>query len=929
MKQFLKIITFFAVLLLFSDLSAAQYRKIVVGSYLTQQDADTALKKLQEHLDQNREIFQLEKQEGFEFVARESGKYFIISAEPFENRDILQRVLDYVREAHPDAFVNKIKPDDLVFKKTQKAQEEISYPIVTVDLSEKQAAVSESVTPKKPKVQEPIKEPLQPPKPNLNSAQVSSDIAPKPLQSTEKITQDLPQTPTIEAKSDDIALATDAKESAKTLGYVLAGTILLLIIATFLLYLSRREHKNIQNKYYIKQQELDACRSSMMQKEVFLAKISHELRTPMNAIIGLSHIVLQTDLSQLQSENISKIKYSGELLLDIINDILDLSKIGAGELKIEKVTLNINDVLDHVSNMVAIDAKRKGLELIFDIDKNVPSRFIGDPLRLGQILINLLSNSVKFTKKGEIDLHIYKVSQENHKVLLEFKITDTGIGMTGSQISKLFKSFSQADDSTSRVYGGTGLGLSISKQLVEMMGGGIRVESQPGRGSTFIFNIELEVEDPENKRHYRLPSKSFMGKKALLIDTNTKSISSLSKMLEYFHYSVQTMPIIEEAENLLETVTYDIIFIDEQKLSSYALDRIKKLKEKKIIKIVLIESLYNQTENSIKRYREIDRYLLKPFNQQSIFNIILELYGEKQSQKGDKINISKEDLRKLKNKHILVAEDNEINQRVLTGLLDGTGIKITIAENGKEVISELHKNPKFDLILMDISMPIMDGYEASQAIREYHEYDAIPIVALTANSMEEEIEHAISCGMQGYIGKPLSVDTFYEKLLDILGKGIDQREAFKINDNSFSPSKKTKKFVQKKVIEKKVIEKKAVEKSLESATDALLHVNEGIERCGGDEELYRALLNDFSEMYSDSVNVLETICDEKRYRDGKQFAHDIKGVSANIGAMELSSFAAALEEAFLRENQSNYSLLIKNYQEGLKRILLEIQELES
>lgn len=909
MKQFLKIITFFILLFLFSDLSAAQYRKIVVSSYLTQHDADKALAKLTDALDQDREIAMLEKQEGFAFVARASGNYFIISAEPFEHRDVLQRVLDAVREFHPDAFVNRIKLQDLKIEKKKRLEKEVDYPVVTVDMTqESESAAQES------KVEEKISKTSQSKVP-----QAPLDLSEKKASTAEKITQKLPQIPDTAVISDDLSLATNVKDSAKTLSYVLAGTVVILIVAIFLLYLSRREQKNMQNLYAKKQKELDVCNNNMMQKEVFLAKISHELRTPMNAIIGLSHIVLQTDLSQLQSENISKIKYSGELLLDIINDILDLSKMGAGELKIEKVPLNINDVLDHVSNMIAIDAKKKGLELIFDIDKNVPSRFIGDPLRLGQVLINLLSNSVKFTKQGEIDLHIYKVSQDNHKVLLEFKVTDTGIGMNASQISKLFKSFSQADDSTSRVYGGTGLGLSISKQLVEMMGGGIRVESQPGHGSSFIFNIELELEDPDNKRHYRLPSKSFMGKKALLIDTNTKSISALSKMLGYFHYSVQTMPIIEEAENLLDTVAYDIIFIDEQKLSSYALERIHKLKEKKIIKIVLIESLYNQTENSIKRYKEIDRYLLKPFNQQSIFNIILELYGEKQSGKSTKNTVSKDDLRKLKNKHILVAEDNEINQRVLTGLLDGTGIEITIAENGKEVIETLHKNPKFDLILMDISMPIMDGYEAAQAIREYHEYDAIPIVALTANSMEEEIEHAISCGMQGYIGKPLSVDTFYEKLLDILGKDSGQREAFKISDSSFKPSEKIKESAPEK----------AVQETPESTSGSLLHVSEGIERCGGDEELYKALLHDFSEMYSDSVNVLETIYEEKRFHDGKQFAHDIKGVSSNIGAMELSSYAAALEQAFLRENQSNYSLLIKNYQEGLKRVLSEIENFES
>jgi CheY-like chemotaxis protein/HPt (histidine-containing phosphotransfer) domain-containing protein len=482
--------------------------------------------------------------------------------------------------------------------------------------------------------------------------------------------------------------------------------------------------------------------------------------------------------------------------------------------------------------------------------------------------------------------------------------------MTSAQIAKLFKSFSQADDSTSRIYGGTGLGLSISKQLVEMMGGGIRVESQYGRGSSFIFNIELELEDPENKRHYRLPSKSFMGKRALVIDTNTKAISSLSKMLEYFHYSVHVMPIIEEAEALMDEVPFDVLFIDEQKLSKYAVERIKKIKEQRFFKVVLIESLYNQGKNSLNRYKEIDRYLLKPFNQQSIFNIILELYGEIQSKKSDKSKITKKDLMDLKDKHILVAEDNEINQRVLSGLLDGTNIRLTFAENGKEVIAELHKNPKFDLILMDISMPIMDGYEASKIIRDYHEYELIPIIALTANSMDDEIDHAIACGMQGFIGKPLNVSIFYEKLLEILGKDSGQREAFKINNNSF----------QSKNVPK--IEKKKQEPQVYKSLNTI----EGIQRCGDDEDLYKALLLDFSEMYADSVSVLESIVLEKNFSDGKQFAHDIKGVSANIGALELSSCAAKLEDGFLREDKSNYAIFIKNYKEALKHTLDDIQQ---
>ncbi len=890
-----KVLLLLLSLVLFSSLNASDLRKIVIGSYLSQKDADAALNKLNRYLDKNKEIAKYSDEEGFEFIARASGKYFIISAEPFRDRAVLNTVLNYIKKRHHDAFVNRIKDADLKkynrkYKKKQSKELKKAKELEKIKLAEEEKAKKLA----KAKELEKIK---------LAEEEKAKKVKVKKTE-PQKIKK---STEPREKKSKNIFSTEKLLDT--TLFYVLMGTVLFLLVAMVLIYLSRRENKLLVKKIKEKDDEIRYCQSTINHKEVFLAKVSHELRTPMNAIIGLSHIVLQTDLSNLQKENISKIKYSGELLLDIINDILDMSKMDAGELKIEKVELNINDVLDHVSNMVAINAKSKGLELIFDIDKDVPSHFIGDPLRLGQILINLLSNAIKFTKKGEIDLHVYKISQDNNKVYLEFKVSDTGIGMTSAQIAKLFKSFSQADDSTSRVYGGTGLGLSISKQLVELMGGGIRVESQYSRGSSFIFNIELELIDPGNKRHYRLPSRTFMGKRALIIDTNTKAISSLSKMLEYFQYSVQTMPVIEEAEAILNEFEFDILFIDEQKLSKYALEYIRKLKEKRKIKIVLIESLYNQGDNSTKRYDEIDKYLLKPFNQQSIFNIILELYGEHKSKITNKHKIIKDELKKLKNKNILVAEDNEINQRVLIGLLEGTDIKITIAENGKEVISELQKYPKYDLILMDISMPIMDGYEATQIIRKSHEYDDIPIIALTANSMESEIEHAISCGMQGFIGKPLRVEVFYAKLLEFLQKDaaikeLAQKENKKLDSISKLPiKKKTQNILQS------------------------LNYKEGIERCGEDKELYKALLQDFSEMYVDSVNVFKTIINEERYSDGRKFAHDIKGVSANIGATELASVAESLEKAFMKEDTGDYSLLIKNYQDSLKRILDDIKKI--
>jgi two-component system sensor histidine kinase/response regulator len=906
MRRFITIFFLFTSFLLL-DASAGYYRKIVVGSYFSQADADKALILLNEHMQSQNRIMQLQNEWGFEFIARPSGKYYIMSAEPFLDRGVLQEVLDEIRVLHKDAFVNRISPPkDLPIR--EGAQKPQTAPD-TDQITDAQSSLASDTL----KISDIIKKP--PFEASKSSVSATQEIIEEKSSVSRAVssasTQETAEKKSSAQSSSLNAFQSDTSSSSRAkpvVGYLLLGSLLFLIIAMILLWRYRNENKKLHNELNRMDQELLNVKDTMMQKEVFLAKISHELRTPMNAIIGLSHIVLQNKLSRIQEENVTKIKHSGELLLEIINDILDLSKMEAGELKIEHVEFNINDVLDHVSNMVAIKAKNKGLELIFAVEKGVPSHLVGDPLRIGQVLINILGNAVKFTKEGEIDLHISPLYKEDQKLMLEFKITDTGIGMTSDQLSKLFRSFKQADDSTSRIYGGTGLGLSISKQLVELMGGGIRVESQYGKGSVFAFSVEFSLNDAENKRHYRLPSKALMGKRALIIDTNTKSISALSKMLEYFHYEVQTMPILEEAEQLINEEPFDILFVDEQKLSKFAREKIKEIKRNKVIKIVLIESLYNQHKNSANRLNEIDRYLLKPFNQQSIFNIILELYGERRGATSSKRSLNKDDIKVLSGKRILLAEDNEINQRVFAGLLDGSGIAIDMVENGREVLEKLHHNPNYDLIFMDISMPVMDGYEATKLLREYREYDTIPVVALTANSMQDEIEHAISCGMQGYIGKPLNVDDFYGKLLELLGS--------RRNTGTFVAHEGT----------KQESARKSQKEELVTAQDDI-HMDDGIDRCGGDEVLYNALLRDFLEMYKDAVSVLEDICNEKRYLDGKKFAHDIKGVSANIGAYRLSESALALEEAFLRENQSNYSLLIKNFQENLKRVIKVIEQL--
>jgi len=368
-------------------------------------------------------------------------------------------------------------------------------------------------------------------------------------------------------------------------------------------------------------------------KSQFLANMSHEIRTPINGIVGMSYLVLQTDLTPRQKSYIEKIEESSKSLLAIINDILDLSKIESGKLVIDKVNFNLNKVVKNSLNLIRFNAKKKGLKIKIKYQKGVPKKLYGDSLRLSQILNNLLSNAVKFTQKGEIVLTISKI-EEN---LFRFEVKDTGIGLKEEEQKKIFKAFSQADGSTTRDYGGTGLGLTISKQLVELMGGRIWVESQYGKGSNFIFELELKE-------------------------------AQISK----------------EPETEI------------------------KIEEKNI-------------QNRLKR-----------------------------------------DINLLKNCKILLAEDNEINQEIISGLLENSSIKLDIAKNGKEAIEKFKKN-SYTLILMDIQMPLMDGYEATKIIREIDK--DIPIIAITANAMKEDIKKSELYGMNSHINKPIEVEELYGTIL--------------------------------------------------------------------------------------------------------------------------------------------------------------------